>query len=251
MIKELNHWDKRNLTPFGKITVIKSLVLSKIVHILTALPSPSKKLINELNKIFYIFLWNDKPDKIKRSVMKLKFKEGGLGMVDVELFDKSLKLTWIRKLFVNISRWKSLLLFEFPHLIDIVNFGDAYVKTIITNIKNKFWKNVMEYLYLFMKNFKYSANEDVRSASFIFNSNILVGKQVIHDKVLINNNITFIYQLIDGENLLTYQQFTAKYHIKINFLRYHSITSAVRAYILRLDEVEHSKIKIKNFQPIF
>ena len=183
--------------------------------------------------------------------MKLKFREGGLGMVDVELFDKSLKLTWIRKLFVNISRWKSLLLLEFPHLIDIVNFGDAYVKTIITNIKNKFWKNVMEYLYLFMKNFKYSANEDVRSASFIFNSNILVGKQVIHDKVLINNNITFIYQLIDGENLLTYQQFTAKYHIKINFLRYHSITSAVRAYILRLDEVEHSKIKIKNFQPIF
>ena len=251
MIRELNHWDKRNLTPFGKITVIKSLVLSKIVHILTALPSPSKKLINELNKIFYSFLWNDKPDKIKRSVMKLKFKEGGLGMVDIELFDKSLKLTWVRKTFVNIPRWKSLLLLEFPHLINIVNFGDAYVKTIIKNIKNKFWKNVMEYLYLFMKNFKYSGKEDVRSASFIYNSNILVGRQVINDKVLINNNITFIHQLIDGEHFFTHQQFTAKYHIKINYLRYHSITLAVRAYILRLDVVEQTKIKIKNFQPIF
>ena len=56
----------------------------------------------------------------------------------------------------------------------------------------------MEYLYLFMRNFKYSGNEDVRSASFIYNSNILVGKQVINDTVLINNNITFIHQLIDG-----------------------------------------------------
>ena len=109
----------------------------------------------------------------------------------------------------------------------------------------------MEYLYLFMKNFKYSGKEDVRSASFIYNSNILVGRQVINDKVLINNNITFIHQLINGEHFFTHQQFTAKYHIKINYLRYHSITLAVRAYILRLDVVEQTKIKIKNFQPIF
>ena len=104
MIKELNHWEKRNLTPFGKITVIKTLVLSKIVHILTSLPSPSKKLLNEINKIFYNFLWSDKPDKIKRSVIKLKFREGGLGMVDIELFDKALKLTWIRKTLLNNPR---------------------------------------------------------------------------------------------------------------------------------------------------
>ena len=31
---ELKQWAKRDLTPFGKITVIKSLILSKIVHLL-------------------------------------------------------------------------------------------------------------------------------------------------------------------------------------------------------------------------
>ena len=44
MQKEINNWTKRDLTPFGKVTVIKTLVISKIVHILLALPSPSEKL---------------------------------------------------------------------------------------------------------------------------------------------------------------------------------------------------------------
>ena len=63
-------------------------------------------------KLTKYFLWRDKPDKIKRSVIKLKFREGGLGMVDIELFDKALKLTWIRKTLLNNPRWKSLLLLK-------------------------------------------------------------------------------------------------------------------------------------------
>ena len=31
---EINQWSKRDLTPFGKVTVIKTLILSKIVHLL-------------------------------------------------------------------------------------------------------------------------------------------------------------------------------------------------------------------------
>ena len=42
---ELNQWAKRDLTPFGKITVIKTLIISKFVHFLIALPTPSSKMI--------------------------------------------------------------------------------------------------------------------------------------------------------------------------------------------------------------
>ena len=42
MATEIDKWRKRDLTPFGKITVLKSLVISKIVHLLLALPSPSQ-----------------------------------------------------------------------------------------------------------------------------------------------------------------------------------------------------------------
>ena len=34
---EIESWKKRNLTPFGKVTLIKAIFISKIVHILTAL----------------------------------------------------------------------------------------------------------------------------------------------------------------------------------------------------------------------
>ena len=45
MKKVLNAWSRRNLTPFGRITVIKSLVISKINHLLMNLPDPEEKFL--------------------------------------------------------------------------------------------------------------------------------------------------------------------------------------------------------------
>ena len=44
MKKVLNAWSRRNLTPFGRITVIKSLVISEITHLLRNLPDPEECL---------------------------------------------------------------------------------------------------------------------------------------------------------------------------------------------------------------
>ena len=38
------NWSKRILTPLGKITIVKSLTLSKINHLILALPNPSKQM---------------------------------------------------------------------------------------------------------------------------------------------------------------------------------------------------------------
>ena len=46
--------------------------------------------------IFYKFLWNDKGDKIKRKIMINDYSEGGLKMIDIASFNKSLKATWIQ-----------------------------------------------------------------------------------------------------------------------------------------------------------
>ena len=88
--KDLNQWSKRDLTPFGKVMVLKTLIISKIVHLLISLPTPSIKMTNEINSMFYRFLWDGKPDKMRRSLAKQKIIEGGIGMLDISLFDKSL-----------------------------------------------------------------------------------------------------------------------------------------------------------------
>ena len=63
-VKEiLNCWKYRRLTLLGKITVLKSLVVSQLVYLLSPLRS-NNKILHELNDLFYSFLWNGKNDKI-------------------------------------------------------------------------------------------------------------------------------------------------------------------------------------------
>ena len=56
--KILIRWRRRNLTPLGKITVLKTFVLSSLNHVFASLPSPDKQTISSLNKLMYSFLWN-------------------------------------------------------------------------------------------------------------------------------------------------------------------------------------------------
>ena len=42
-------------------------------------------------------LWNDKGDKIKKNIMINDYSEGGLKLIDIASFNRSLKATWIKK----------------------------------------------------------------------------------------------------------------------------------------------------------
>jgi hypothetical protein len=54
--KLLASWMKRDLKPIGKITIIKTLALPMLIHLFSALPDPSKQLVDEINQIFQIYL---------------------------------------------------------------------------------------------------------------------------------------------------------------------------------------------------
>ena len=73
-------------------------MVSQLVYILGPFQT-DYEAIKELNTIFYKFLWNEKGDKIKRSVMINNFSEGGLKMIDIASFNKSLKAYWINEYF--------------------------------------------------------------------------------------------------------------------------------------------------------
>lgn len=87
----------RNLTFYGKITVIKSVLLPKITYLLQSISVP-KESLNELNRIFFRFLWNNKSEKIKRKTLIGPKLEGGLDMVDIYIFTKTIRVKWIKHL---------------------------------------------------------------------------------------------------------------------------------------------------------
>ena len=67
--KEIKHWTRRILTPLGRLTVLKTLLISKLNDLIISLPNPSADKISQLNKTFFEFIWKSPTDKIKREVI--------------------------------------------------------------------------------------------------------------------------------------------------------------------------------------
>ena len=70
----MKDWKKRKLTLFGKVTVINSLVISKLAYIANVQPISTIR-IKEIEKLIFTFLWNGK--KVKRLVIN-SYENGGL-----------------------------------------------------------------------------------------------------------------------------------------------------------------------------
>ena len=45
----MTKWSKRNLTPFGKITIFKSLLISQMNHLFISLPNPDENFLQQLH----------------------------------------------------------------------------------------------------------------------------------------------------------------------------------------------------------
>ena len=210
------------------MTAIKSLIISKIVHILIALPTPSSKLFKKINKMLYDFLWDGKPDKIKRHTAKLSLENGGLGMIDIELFDKAMKLTWLRRLINSNSTWKTVIHKIYPDLSYINQFGDWYIYNLSKNVNNPFWKNVLMYFSQFNSKFKISSIEELKATCFQLNNTFKIGNSPIDNAILKSVNIYYVNQLMNDNDFLSHEEFEQKFEVQIDYLTYYSIIRCLK-----------------------
>ena len=98
-------WKTRNLTVFGKMTIIKSFLVSQIIFNAQMISIPNE-VIKKINSLLYSFLWNGKKEKIKRKVLCMEYELGGLKMVDLDTLLRSFRLKWILVYFSsNDSKW--------------------------------------------------------------------------------------------------------------------------------------------------
>ena len=139
----LTLWNKRNLTPFGKISVIKIFILPRFNHIFMIIPSPDKHFFKEINSCLFAFLWGNKPDK--RDYITQDYKIGGLRMVNVELFAQSLKLTWMNKLFKSEPPlWLNLFEKTISPVSKIALYGSTWCDILRKKTQNQFWKEILK-----------------------------------------------------------------------------------------------------------
>ena len=95
--KPIRIWSSRGLSIYGKVTLIKSVLIPKFVYRSSLLPTP-KEFVKELNQILFHFLWKG-PDKVTRVSVINEYDKGGLKMTDVDSMVMSLRLAWLKRLF--------------------------------------------------------------------------------------------------------------------------------------------------------
>ena len=137
----------RRLTLLGKITVIKSLLVSQLLYILTPLPSHDK-FLEDVDRIFFNFLWDGKGDKIKRTEMINKYDKGGLKMLDVKSKFSLSKVDMDKKKYLNnenSGKWKLFFDYLTYHGGKCIFTGNLDMKDIKNlDIKHEFLLEILQ-----------------------------------------------------------------------------------------------------------
>ena len=90
--KLLDIWKRRKMKLIGKIIILKSLLIPKIVYTATVL-SISDETISKVESMLYKCVWDNKLDKIKKNTLIGDYNQGGLNMPDI----KSLRTALLAK----------------------------------------------------------------------------------------------------------------------------------------------------------
>ena len=106
--KSIHMWKWRNLSILGRIQIIKTFAIPKLLFRASVIPMPND-LVKEVNSIFYTFIWNGK-DKVKRCALISNIDKGGLKMLDIESMISARRVICLKKFLEDYpSTWKSFL----------------------------------------------------------------------------------------------------------------------------------------------
>ena len=211
-------WSKRRTTPLGRISLIKSLLIAQLNHLFIALPSPSENFVKNLNSVLFNFLWGSKVDKIKRKQITQDYKSGGLNMIDLNNYIKSLKSSWIKKLLNGQeSKWRSLVQKAF-NIKKLFNTGSNYIEIILQSITNDFWKDTLFAFKNIEDKMKIESWEDFISQPLWYNKKLKIdNKPIFYSKWFING-VVLISDLLDEKgSFLELKDLKAKFNIETNF----------------------------------
>ena len=224
--KIIKTWSPRKLTLPGRITVIKSLALSKFTHLFISLPNPPDELLKRLDKIFYKFLWNSGPDRISRNNMIRNEREGGLRMIQIRTFIKALKVTWFRRLLINPKNiiWSSLSNIEFAKLFSL---GDGYALHITQELRNPFWVDILHSWKEFINCQKAESLSDILYSPVWFNSELQGGQNLFY-KNWYDKGIRSILDIINVQGeFYNFADFKNAYGIRGTFLNFQAIINRI------------------------
>ena len=211
-------WHQRYLTPIGKVAVIKTLASSKLYHLFLALPNPKKELLKKIENMFCKFIWNEKPDKIRRQFLANLYLEGELNMIDITPFISALKITLVRRLYVNAETpWASLAIHCLRMINKMVLLGSDYAESLAKQSNNKFWADVGHSWSNLSKNIQIKNSMDAMSEPIWHN--LKISKAALYFPTWFRSGIILVADMFTANReLLSQKDLEQSYSIKTNYL---------------------------------
>lgn len=235
--KDLQNWSKRNLTTMGRITVLKSFVIAKLVHLFIAIPSPSFEILKTLEKMFFKFVWQGKNDKVSRANMIQDYSNGGCKMLHIESFVKSLKLSWFKRLVSNReTSWQ--ILFQqnrFMKVYNLVQFGDSFFKKTAMTMTNCFWKEVFLYIGDIFRE-TVVTKFDLPYEPIWYSSKIKLGGESVFYRRWYEKGIIYVYDFLstDGK-FISYDTFCRKFDFLPPVTEFFGLIKSIKKHSLNLE----------------
>ena len=182
-------WRIRKLTLEDKITIFKSLSISKIVHLAKTTKVPNN-VIEELKQIQKYFLWDNKKAKIKQNTLRNDYKDGGLKSVDIEHKTASLKCSWVKRLYTeNFHEWE---IFSFQYINKLFgkNFkfhSNLKIQKITLSYFTSFYKDILKFWSKYYSN-QPSLPSTIVSQYLWFNSFIKIDNKIVFHRKFSEKN---------------------------------------------------------------
>ncbi|KAG0978525.1 hypothetical protein G6F29_009263 [Rhizopus arrhizus] len=91
-------YSQRNLSVRGRVTIMNTLILSKLWYVLRLVNLP-KAFFKNLQSIIYQFIWNNLRPAIKYAQLCQRLDQGGLGLLEPMAQQQILQLRWLDQIF--------------------------------------------------------------------------------------------------------------------------------------------------------
>ena len=179
----------------------------------------------------YTFIWNKKPDKIKRKQLIQNYQNGGLKMLDIDLFINSLKCSWIKRLFDNKNQgqWKIFYQYKLHKYGGKLLFESSINKDMILTMFPK--NNFLQELLSAWANVNNNVSIDHVGKEIIWNNkNIKIMKKSLFYQRWLDKGIKRIEHIYDYriKEFYNFQQLVELYHISPDdYLKYNQLVSSI------------------------
>jgi len=117
----LSIWRSRTLTLYGKIQVLRSLALPKLLYVCSVIYA-SEDFIKIVESTIKDFIWNGKKPKIKHSTLIGDYSKGGLKLPDFRSCLKANQVKWTIRLILSCKEKPQLSIIPSTYLQSIGGF---------------------------------------------------------------------------------------------------------------------------------